>query len=235
MQSRSRYNTNLILTEDKSWRGYPVLTGLGPLVVQYLDSIYGVISRATEADARCCAIRFDVHLPEWCVGNDSTVISRFTRSLRAIIKADQIRKHRDGKRYRHTDVRYCWVKEYSKEGRPHYHFFIILNREVFFTLGKFRLLKEGNVDMYLGNPRDRHPCVNMAERIALALARALQVPFDVGARLIHFADQPVYFIDSKSEIFDRQFGALFRRVSYFAKESTKQYGSGANNFGCSRI
>ncbi|MQU57057.1 inovirus Gp2 family protein [Pseudomonas helleri] len=36
-----------------------------------------------------------------------------------------------------TDVRWCWVREIGKEGRPHYHFVLLLNRHAYHTVGRY--------------------------------------------------------------------------------------------------
>lgn len=75
-----------------------------------------------------------------CFANtDSGAISRFTNSLKAKLAADEQRKRKEGKRVHPNTLRYAWVREFTQNGKRHFHVFLFLNKDAYFHLGDFNL------------------------------------------------------------------------------------------------
>jgi len=146
--------------------------------------------------------------------SDSTVISRFVDSLTERIQTARKRaKHLNGTAHQ-TSVRWCWVREIGQEGRPHYHFVLLLNRDAFHTVGRFQSGRE-----------------NLYSRIQAAWASALRIHFDYVEGLVHIPANATFHLSQDDPAgMDR----YFHRVSYICKAATKDYGSRCRAFGCSR-
>ncbi|TFB36485.1 inovirus Gp2 family protein [Pseudomonas sp. F01002] len=67
-----------------------------------------------------------------------------------------------------TRVRWCWFREIGQEGRPHYHFVLLLNRDAYYTVGRFQSERE-----------------NLYSRIQSAWASALRISFEDADGLAH--------------------------------------------------
>ncbi|MBZ5487483.1 inovirus-type Gp2 protein [Halomonas aquamarina] len=63
------------------------------------------------------------------------LIARFIASLKAIIKHDRESKRKAGW-VPDTKVHYVWCREIGRNGKPHYHFFFLLNRDAYYMPGK---------------------------------------------------------------------------------------------------
>ena len=75
---------------------------------------------------------------------------------------------------------------------------------------------------------------SLAQRIVMAWARALGRSMEQTVGLVHFSEGGVYWIKPGSPLCDSQRAGLFNRLSYLAKESTKQFGHGGRNLRYSR-
>ena len=144
-------------------------------------------------------------------------------ALNSRLEAEELRKRREGKRVYPCRLRYIWVKEKNYSDNWHYHVCILLNRDAYFTLGKFKHDKE-----------NRDVRSNMADRINDAWASALKILPEISRGLVHFSHNPIYYIDCNTPEAFQQYSDLFYRLSYFAKVETKHYGDHSKNFGCSR-
>jgi len=76
---------------------------------------------------------------------------------------------------------------------------------------------------------------NMAARIKKAWSSALGSPSLVIDALVHFSKNGTYYLDKIAVNKKEQEATLFYRLSYFAKNATKVYGTGKRSFGCSRF
>lgn len=196
---------------------YPVLTSIGPLSPYYLDRILTVINRALADHPRTLAIRFDLHLPYGYGDVGSDLMTKFVESLKAQIKADLHRRAAQGKRVHHCNMRYIWARERADSDSPHFHVVILLNHDSYHTLGVYV------VDQ----------ARNMASRIRKAWASTLRrLPEEIPG-LVHFPANPTYSVNANSPDFWAMKTDLFRRLSYFAKLDTKEYGIHSRSFGCS--
>jgi hypothetical protein len=197
--------------------GLNVYLKRGPLVTEYLHAIHQTIGFALKDSPRTLAIRVDLHLPVDFDCDDTAVISRFFASLNAQLEAADKKNERIERRVHPNQLRYVWVREIGKTGRPHYHVLLLLNHDRYRTLGSFES-DEGN----------------LSARIKKAWASALARPLQQVANLVHFPENPKYVLDVRSPIFQQQLDALFYRVSYFAKLQTKVFGSKQRSFATSR-
>lgn len=232
MSNRHPLNPNLTLHYGNTWRGLPVLGKYAPLVIEYLERILETMNFAVKDQSRTFPLRFDLHFPMGWDDEGGEAMSRFIASLKAKIEADLNRRERQRKDKRQIScrLRFIWVKERSSSLRSHYHVFVFLNRDAYFTLGNFRSVKWLPGDD-LPPPNER---MNMAVRIRDAWGSSLGLPAAMAAGLVHFPENCSYSLDINSPSFWQDFNDVFQRASYFAKVDTKHYGDRSRNFGCSR-
>lgn len=221
MLKRHKKNTNLQLHYDFTFEGLPLIPGKVPYVYQYLERIKTVVDKALIDHPRTFAVRFDLKTPsnyeEFDTSRDMT---RFFDSLKAHIKAYQLRAVREEKRIHETAVRYVWAREFSKEKKTHYHVLLLLNRDAFYTLGDF----------------ERESGLHWLIRSAWASVLDMRVDVLREAGLIHFCKNGSYHLKVNDIAnFEATYRSLFRRASYLAKSDTKTYGDGKHSFDCSRI
>tara|TARA_R110001583_G_scaffold87190_3_gene227839 strand:- start:1712 stop:2380 length:669 start_codon:yes stop_codon:yes gene_type:complete len=214
---RVKANTNLTLMSDRYYKGYEVLTFKGPLIREYLDSLIATIHNALNEYPRGFAIRFDLRFPHnWdFTKNNNPELKRFIASLKAKIKHDRSRSDQLYARVHDTTVRCVWANEYGQEGKPHYHFLILLNRDAYSTLGHF----DSDLE-------------NMSSRIRGAWASALAITWEQSAGLVEFPKNSTYRINNTEG--DPATAELVMRASYLCKAATKQYGDRRHSFGYSR-
>lgn len=209
-------NSNLHLHYEDTFRGLPVMMPHAPFITEYLERLYETTQLAVSDHRQVFAVRFDLRFPDDYLtlipGN--TVISRFVDSLTFRIQSARQRSARLNGSAHQTRVRWCWVREIGQEGRPHYHFVLLLNRDAFHTVGRFQSERE-----------------NLYSRIQAAWASALGIPFEDADGLVHIPENATFHLsrDDSAEM-DR----FFHRVSYICKADTKDYGSRCRAFGCSR-
>ncbi|ROO77051.1 inovirus Gp2 family protein [Vibrio crassostreae] len=206
----------LKITTNDTFNGLPILEPKGGLVLSYLDKLYDTIDKAVTQYPRTTAIRVDLRLAKSLLFDDTGVIKNFIASLDAQIQADLNRKKRRGQTARSCKVRYAWCKERSTSLSHHYHLVLLLNKDVYHSLGRFD--QKGN----------------LSDMIKKAWCRALDIQTNRGDTLVHFPKKPTYWLEQNSEKFDQQLDSLFKRVSYLAKVETKHYGNRSRSFGCSR-
>ena len=226
---RHTSNKNLTLLSTRLWRDLRVQSESEDLIVNYLDRIFDVLNNAINEHPRTFVIRCELNFPSDYYEPDTAVISRFTDSLKAQIKAHEDRKRREGKRVHDCHLRYIWVKERASSHVWHYHVALFVNRDAYFTLGLF---KSGN--QLSESSISESDNTNMSDRIRMAWASALDLRLDETRGLVHFPKNPTYSLDVNDESFDDEFEEVFYRLSYFAKQRTKHYGNRTRNFDCSR-
>lgn len=194
----------------------PVIQNHGPLNERYLDQIERTIEKAVQCHPRTMAVRVDLRFPVCAARADDAVISRFVDSLKAQIKADLKTKGRAGKRVHPCHLRYIWVREQDSGAHQHYHVLLLLNRDTYHCLGRYDA--DGG---------------NLAYRIRSAWASAIDVPLCRLGGAVHIPVNPIYHLNINSSGFGDSFDELYYRTSYFAKQKTKQCGTGTRHFGCS--
>ena len=209
-------NSNLHLHYENTFRGLPVMAYHAPFITEYLESLLETTQLALSAHRQVFAVRFDLRFPNDYLppASSNTVISRFVASLSVRIEIARERAKRLNGSAHQTSVRWCWVREVGQEGRPHFHFVLLLNRDAFHTVGRFQSERE-----------------NLYTRIQAAWASALRIHFDYVEGLVHIPANATFHLSQDDPAgMDR----YFHRVSYICKAATKDYGSRCRAFGCSR-
>jgi hypothetical protein len=223
MNTRLKANPNLTLFTDRYFQGMKVQVAHGPLVLSYLESMNQVLQNTVYDHKRTLAIRVDLRLPNSIncpdvpLAYDNSVMSRFIESLKAQIKADQIKRFRMGKRAFKCTVRVIWVAEHDSSMNNHWHIVILINNDCYDCLGDITADKG-----------------NMAARIKQAWASALGLELRETAGLVHFTNNGVFRLDVNSKTYNDDYCNLFFAISYLAKAKTKHFGDGTKSFGCTR-
>lgn len=182
----------------------------------YLNRFEQVINLALAKHPRTLAARIDLHLPNETSRNDKNVISRFTDSVKAKVKADRKRSKKTNPKAHDSEVHYIWVKESNQIGnKVHYHILLMFNKDAYWTLGNY--IAEGN----------------LADLIVQAWCSALGVDKEKYRSLVYFPKNPCYHINRNALTKTHDYQALLGRINYMAKDRTKQYSNQARSFGCS--
>jgi len=216
---RLQANPNLTLHYERHYQGLPVMVQKGPLIREYLEMLHNTTKHALDEHSRVFAVRFDLRLPDGKPLPEDAftnqTIQRFIESLKAMINHARA-KSKQALRWAHdTSVRYVWAREISqKNGKPHHHFVLLLNKDAYCTLGSFSLDAD-----------------NMYSRIHGAWASALRLPFVESYGLVHIPQNAQYKLDRLNQ---GELNKFFERASYLCKVATKVFGDGNHAFGCSR-
>lgn len=213
--------TPYIVTTNPTYKQYQTLARINqPLAIPYLDAIEKVMNAACSEYKRTFAVRIDLRLPAYSNTinlNSNKVYTRFVASLVAQIKADTKLKAREGKTPHPCNIRYIWAREQNIAHHQHYHCVLFFNKDRYHCTGKINAESD-----------------NLFTRIVKAWASALSLPLDETMRLVHLPENAHYYLDANSSSFTQGFNALYSRLSYFAKLTTKQYGLGQRCFGYSQ-
>ncbi|EAM7491246.1 inovirus Gp2 family protein [Salmonella enterica] len=198
-----------------------------PFNKRYLERMWMVLNNAINQHSTTLAVIAILRLPEYRDIGDSissipdhngNIMSRFVESLREKITAYQKRKAKQNIRVHYSELRYAWVREYESGKKPHYHIVLLFNHDTFNTLGHYR------------NESD-----NLGTLIADAWLSALSLSaFPEYRTLVHFPDNPLYYLHAHSTDFVDIYNSLTFRLSYFAKERSKIYSRDNRSFGCSQ-
>jgi len=211
-------NNNLKLFFGESYEGFDVLKQHAPLFEEYLSRVLCVTRLALLIHPRTFAFRIDLRFPAGQLIDDAQTnkpLERFFASLRAKIHHNRKSRVEEAGYAHNTAVSYVWCREIGEHGVPHYHLAILLNRDAFFKLGKFKIGRK-----------------NLYNILIEAWASALKLPVKDSKGLVEIPENPTYALTSD----DRDaFNDFFRRVSYFCKAKSKHFGDGVHSFGTSRI
>ncbi|EBP6684611.1 inovirus Gp2 family protein [Salmonella enterica subsp. salamae] len=198
-----------------------------PFNERYLERMWMVLNNAINQYPRTLAVITILRLPEYRDIDDSisntsdhngNVISRFIESLKEKITAYRKRKARRNIRVHYSELRYAWVREYDQSGKPHYHIVLFFNHDTFNTLGNYR-----------NEPDNLGTLIEDAWLSALSLSA-----FHEYRTLVHFPDNPLYYLHTHSTNFIDIYNSLTFRLSYFSKEHSKIYSRDNRSFGCSQ-
>lgn len=215
--SRHIENRNLRMPRTSIFQDNPIILNERCTPCEnYLERIHETIQGMLAHHSHLKVFRFDMRLPpEYQANYDSRkrpLISRFFSSLSSKINSAIQRRQRCGSRVHPTQLGYIWAREFSTNGRPHFHCVIIINKQTFWNLGAYDPLSD---------------CLYGLICQAWASALGYQ-PFEV-APMVHIPENAGYDLRR-----DEPYEGLFYRLSYLAKVETKVYGSG-KNFGTSSI
>jgi hypothetical protein len=213
---RHYLDPNLWIYDGYYYNGIPLIPQVAPFIYNYLQRVDETIQGALKDHASVMAVRVDLRLPaqfDW--ENDPNrrpLFSRFIASLKAKIEALETRKRREGTRFHPTRVHYVWTREFNRNGKPHYHCALLFNKQTFPGLGEF-------------NPAAQ----SLYGMISSAWASALGMDKHLADGLVSIPKDPMRRIE-RGERYDD----LFRRLSYFAKLSSKLFDKAGHNFGSSQ-
>lgn len=214
MKQRFPPNPNLHMSYYTTFKNMKVQVEHLPMIDEYLNDLYNTMEGAVGDYSRVLALRVDPVIPAeindmMTLEDHKGLTSKFIQSLKSIIKHDRERKRQSGW-VPDTKVRYVWCREFGTNGKPHYHFFLLLNRDAYHLPG-----------------RASSPNENLCNRISRAWYSALGVEWDPQYPWIHIPQNPVYWIDRDDA---NSFQDAFHRASYLCKTATKQYGIGLRAF-----
>jgi|SRR5450830_991956 len=211
-------NQNLTLCYDSTYQHLPMQVEKGPFILEYLRRLHQTMYRAIDQYRRVFAFRFDLRLPSGYLSHErlyeNEVIDRFIESFKAKIRHNRQLAFRENKYAHDSVVRYVWTREVGQQGRPHYHFVVLLNYDAFCSLG-----------IYVSGRN------NMFNRVQEAWSSALGLSADAAQGLVEFPRNPYYVLRRDDNISIAEF---FFRASYLCKMATKSFGNGGHGFGASR-
>lgn len=197
----------------------------GSHVKLYKERILEVINKAVKEHSRTLVIRVDLHDPVIldsgdtisCIANtDSGSISRFTNSLKAKLAADEKRKRKEDKRAHPNTLRYAWVREFTQNGKRHFHMFLILNKDAYYHLGDFNLDED-----------------TLRTMITSAWCSALNLNPEEGQHLVQYPANGKYTLNRDNILNEIYPGDLLNRIDYLTKVKSKIFDDGNRSFGCS--
>ncbi|MGV4201056.1 inovirus Gp2 family protein [Citrobacter murliniae] len=192
----------------------------------YKERIIDVIKKSVEEHSRTLAIRVDLHDPVIldngdtisCNANtDSGSITRFTNSLKAKLVADEQRKRNKAKRVHPNTLRYAWVREFTQNGKRHFHLFLFLNKDAYYHLGDFNLDED-----------------TLRTMITSAWCSALSLTTEEGQHLVQYPSNGKYTLNCDDILNDIYPGDLLNRIDYLTKVKSKNFDDGYRSFGCSK-
>ena len=197
----------------------------GSHVKSYKERIIDVINKSVNEHSRTLAIRVDLHDPVIldngdtisCIANtDSGSISRFTNSLKAKLAADEQRKRKEGKRVHPNTLRYAWVREFTKNGKRHFHIFLFFNKDAYYHLGHFNLNED-----------------TLRTMITSAWCSALSLTTEEGQHLVQYPSNGKYTLNRDHILNDIYPDDLLNRIDYLTKVKSKNFDDGYRTFGSS--
>jgi hypothetical protein len=204
---RLKLNKNLSLVYGDQYDGLPIYNSPEGLVREYLDRTIGVLEEALNDYTNVYAFRVDVNFPKaWLVSEDqaSRYISSFIRNFRyRILTNNNFIKYK-------TVLRYVATREYTQEGRIHYHFMFFVNKNSYHTLGRYDL----NHD-------------NLYTRLVKSYANALKIEPCEAVGLVHIPMHAGAHVKRKDA---GSIGSVVYRASYLCKAYSKQYGNRKHSF-----
>tara|TARA_R110001583_G_scaffold195026_1_gene368580 strand:- start:807 stop:1442 length:636 start_codon:yes stop_codon:yes gene_type:complete len=208
---RLQENKNLTLVYGNQYRGMPIYNSPDGLVKEYLDRTYEVIDYALIEYTNVYTFRVDINFPSnWVIDENQAAIyvDGFIRAFR-----NRIRSNNAKIKYT-TDLRYIGTREYTQEGRIHYHFMFFVNKNSYHTLGAFNVLRS-----------------NLYTRLVTAYARALTIEPGEAMGYVNIPSNAGMVIKRGCA---EGVGNAIYRASYLCKAHSKQYHNRKHSFFSSR-
>lgn len=143
-------------------------------------------------------------------------ISRFLDSLKVVLDAYKHCRKFAGIRVDKNILRNVWVREYSKNGKYHFHIFLFFNKDDFYHLGH---LKHSST---------------LSNLIVKAWYSALRLELEDCHEIVHFPDNCRYVLNINDPDFDIIYNELLEQLDYLTKLDTKVFGEGDRSLECSR-
>lgn len=165
---------DILLHWDPLYRAMRVQTGSGPLIANYLETLYRVMYRAIQSNKKVLAIRIDLRYPEKMnkqPRHDSNIdIVEWLKNLHRELKQAGI-KHPH-------NMRYVWCREQYKGDKHHYHVLLLFNGNAYFRISGISSSENGCYD------ED-----NLYHRIVRAWCKAIEWPPEMMNGLVHVAER----------------------------------------------
>jgi len=223
--TRDKTNSKLKLYYKNYYQDFDVQqkAKYGPLIWNYLTATVDEILAAIESQPSILIFRADLRFPNFMprgpMHDNNQVLTDFFRYFKREIK-------RASKAYK-PFFRYVWARERDTSQKPHYHVLIMLNYNVFSSIGK---MEANEYDVYL---RD-----NLFHRMMRCWYRALGLfmtePY---GKLIHIGKDPktkkLWVKKLKREKWEDINQAVYN-ASYLCKQHSKRFGEGVRLFGTSQ-
>lgn len=217
---RNPFNPNQTLFLEPTYKGLPVQTRQGPLVLEYLDDLDRLFVNAARQYSRLYVVRLDLRfragddLPD--IARTNIPIRKFLGSLKARLKhKDAMTLKRTGRENKHG-MRYAWAREIGSDSqRPHYHLLLILNGDAYRSLGNYR------------DPEQP----GLYRRCQEAWASAIGQPFDLADGLVSVVPNGQWNLNHRTQ---EAFRDAFFAASYLCKARSKVFELGFHGFDSSR-
>lgn len=231
--SRHQDYPNLRLVFGDEWRGLPLLGKQAPFGERYLEINLNVMKHSMERHRRTFAVLFVLRFPYGYAIPANGVISRFVRSLKAQVAANLNARHASSGKRLQSAVHCIWAREKNLSDHCHFHVALFLNMDVYNRIGHYSLPVTPESGFSFSPIRSR--AISLHHRLARAWAGALGLTEEQGVGLVDYPRNAEFHLDGADMDFPFKFINLFRRLSYMAKTRTKDYGSGADCYGSSRV
>lgn len=197
-----------------------------PIIKRNFKRIEETVDKAVKEHPRTLILRIDLYLPDTTYNSDSTLMTRFIASLNAQIATDIQKRINSGVRVHLSSLRYIWAREFHQDGRKHYHVALLVNKDTYAYPGTFHPDENGNY---------HH---NLSFMIMEAWIRTLKLNtkdnYQKYYNLINFPQKCYYHLDKNKMDFIIGSAFVLNRLSYLAKEYSKDYSDKQRNFGCSQ-
>lgn len=163
---------DILLHWNRLYREMRVQTGSGPLIVNYLETLYRVMNQALHSNSRVLAVRIDLHYPdEMPVTPHHAGNFHITQWLWHL----NWELHHAWTKYPHN-IRYVWCREQHKSEKHHYHVLLLFNANAYFCIGDISPSESGCYDAN-----------NLYHRIVRAWCKAIDWPPEKMKGLVHAA------------------------------------------------
>ncbi|EWH02096.1 YagK/YfjJ domain-containing protein [Halomonas sp. BC04] len=225
---------DLLLHWAPHYRDLLVQTQRGPLIANYLETLYQVMEWARQSNSRVLALRVDLRYPV-----EMPVASHHATNLDLMNFLFYLSEELDhaGTTNPH-DMRYVWCREQHLSDKPHYHLLLLLNGDAYKFLGKRKKepaeFKGCDIDI---PPTEGAQKDNLYQRIERSWGRAIGWPKMKMKRLVHEAEnkwtkKPYRYHFKRDDL--ATFAEAFYGASYLCKVHSKPFAQRIHCFDHSR-
>ena len=218
---RVQQNPQLVIHYDNNYEEYPVTTGHGPLIGNYLGRLKETIEKARSFNEETFVTRFDLHFPltyhENAAENDNRILTAFWDCLNHQTDLSLL----DYGRY----IRYAWARELGEDNRPCYRILLMISAKSVSDI-RDRLVTSTATD----NLVDLRTCIAIAWSVTLGCSPADSI------NAVHFLYDPStndFFQKVINRHDEESWQQLFKDVSHICKKATKPFGQNLHTFECS--
>lgn len=193
------------------------------VLTTYKKTIETEFKYAFDDNRRVSIIRFDLHIPKLCRGEDNPLaqsaglMKKFFGSLVSKLKVSYLIDDI----YRTQYLRYVWVKEFGEGSEvEHYHICLFMDQDKFGFIGNSEYtlrIRENKT----GIKKSLKTCIFEAWGSVFGLTSDLIVSS------VHFTKKPVHWIGSRDYNEGNEvYKIAIKRLMYLAKPETKRWGGG---------